>query len=125
MSHINFMSLNCSIDFLGHFEKEFHDPSQMRSAYHVRDFEISKLSLVCVRHTHQHFFYSYTHVFKIKQPIDIFLSHDWPADITRFGDENQLLRSKPYFYEEVSAQHRGPNRVAFIATRRKIHSVLI
>ncbi|CAG8759294.1 5203_t:CDS:2, partial [Cetraspora pellucida] len=31
---------------------------------------------------------------QIKQPIDIFLSHDWPENITRFGDEQRLKRIK-------------------------------
>ena len=38
---------------------------------------------------------------QIRQHIDIFLSHDWPNGITRFGDENRLLRRKPFFAEDV------------------------
>jgi hypothetical protein len=34
-------------------------------------------------------------------PIDIFLSHDWPVTVTRYGDENALLRRKSFFAEEV------------------------
>nr|CCC90495.1 conserved hypothetical protein [Trypanosoma congolense IL3000] len=33
--------------------------------------------------------------------IDIFISHDWPAGITKYGDEEQLLRYKPYFKEDI------------------------
>ncbi|CCW70792.1 unnamed protein product [Phytomonas sp. Hart1] len=33
--------------------------------------------------------------------VDVMLSHDWPAGITKYGDEAQLLRYKPYFKDEV------------------------
>jgi hypothetical protein len=39
---------------------------------------------------------------KETEKVDIFLSHDWPVGITRFGDEKGLLRRKTFFTEEVS-----------------------
>jgi len=33
--------------------------------------------------------------------IDIFLSHDWPNEITKHGDTQKLLKVKPYFRDEV------------------------
>ena len=32
---------------------------------------------------------------------DIFLSHDWPLSIERYGDTNDLIRRKPFFKNEV------------------------
>lgn len=43
---------------LGHFELPPFNDKSMRSAYHVREYEVFQLS-------------------QLKQPIDIFLSHDW------------------------------------------------
>lgn len=34
-------------------------------------------------------------------PVDIFLSHDWPVDITNYGDRETLLRVKPRFESDV------------------------
>lgn len=34
-------------------------------------------------------------------PVDIFVSHDWPTGVTKYGDEEQLLRYKPYFREDI------------------------
>lgn len=33
--------------------------------------------------------------------MDIFLSHDWPRGVERYGDLNSLLLVKKYFYQEV------------------------
>lgn len=35
--------------------------------------------------------------------ISLFLSHDWPNEITRYGDKARLFRKKPYFQNEVGA----------------------
>jgi lariat debranching enzyme len=72
-----------------------------RSIYHVRAFDVAKLvSLETVgggglalglggRRT------------------DVFLSHDWPAGVERFGDLDQLLRRKPFFREEIERNDFG------------------
>lgn len=67
----------------GHYEQPPYDRSQLRSIYHVRGYDVDKLM-------------------QIQQPMDIFLSHDWPRGIERFGDLGALLRVKKYFYGEVS-----------------------
>jgi lariat debranching enzyme len=67
----------------GHYERLPYDRSQQRSIYHVRGYDVDKLM-------------------QIQQPMDIFLSHDWPRGIERFGDLGALLRVKKYFYGEVS-----------------------
>ena len=39
---------------------------------------------------------------QVQEPIDVFISHDWPLGITDCGDWKQLVRFKPYFEKEVS-----------------------
>ena len=67
---------------LGHFERPPYDNSTMRSAYHVRALEINRL-------------------LRLSSPIDVFLTHDWPTGIARFGDVNALLRRKAYLRSEI------------------------
>jgi hypothetical protein len=33
--------------------------------------------------------------------LDVFVSHDWPQWITRYGDAAALFKKKPYFQKEV------------------------
>jgi hypothetical protein len=40
-------------------------------------------------------------VMQLQQPTSIFLSHDWPNLITRYGNSNWLFSKKPYFQKEV------------------------
>ena len=44
---------------------------------------------------------------EIYQALDIFLSHDWPTHITRYGAEAALLRKKPFFKDEVRSGTLG------------------
>ena len=37
----------------------------------------------------------------LKEPLDIFLSHDWPLGITEYGNWQKLIRAKKHFEEEV------------------------
>ena len=57
----------------GHFETFPYTEDTKRSAYHVKRFEVEKLLL-------------------IKEPIDVFISHDWPGGITDYGDVEKLLK---------------------------------
>ncbi|KRX00252.1 hypothetical protein PPERSA_10751 [Pseudocohnilembus persalinus] len=59
------------------------DNNQKISAYHVKQVDTFKLSLLQ------------------KEKIDIFLSHDWPNQITQFGNQNQLFKIKPFFKNEA------------------------
>lgn len=66
-------------DYLkGHFEKSPYNENSKRSVYHIRNLEVFRLK-------------------QIKQPLDVFLSHDWPTGICDYGDKTQLLRFKPFF----------------------------
>lgn len=62
----------------GHFEKAPYDENTKRSVYHIRNLEIFRLK-------------------QLSGPLDIFLSHDWPNGIYKFGNINQLLKKKPFF----------------------------
>lgn len=66
----------------GHFERSPYDRSQLRTAYHVREYDVKKL-------------------LSVSDSIDIFLSHDWPRGVERYGNLNSLLRRKNLFVEEV------------------------
>lgn len=72
------------LDFIwtGHFERPPYNESTIRSVYHVREYDVHKLM-------------------QIEEPMDIFLSHDWPLGITDCGNSRDLIRQKPYFEKEV------------------------
>ena len=42
-----------------------------------------------------------------RDTIDIFLSHDWPRGIARYGDMNTLLRRKQFLRREVETNTLG------------------
>ncbi|XP_033325389.1 uncharacterized protein LOC117219932 isoform X2 [Megalopta genalis] len=66
----------------GHYEKPPYNDNTIRSVYHIRNLEIYRLK-------------------QLSGNIDIFLSHDWPAGITKYGDENILLKGKPFFRNDI------------------------
>ena len=35
------------------------------------------------------------------------MSHDWPLGVTRFGDERDLVRRKPFFEAEIQTNTLG------------------
>eukprot|EP00922_Rhytidocystis_sp_ex-Travisia-forbesii_P044676 GHVS01066597.1.p1 GENE.GHVS01066597.1~~GHVS01066597.1.p1 ORF type:complete len:525 (-),score=98.81 GHVS01066597.1:237-1811(-) len=72
----------------GYFETAPYDNNSMRSAYHIREYEICKLK-------------------QIKQPIDVFVSHDWPRGIEQFGDVRGLLARKKHFRQDVESNSLG------------------
>ena len=67
---------------LGHYERPPYDESSKRSAYHIRELDVFRLSL-------------------IQQPVDVVLSHDWPAGIAHHGDTQRLFHAKPFLRSEV------------------------
>lgn len=44
---------------------------------------------------------------QLKQPMDIFLSHDWPRSIYHYGNKKQLLKTKSFFRQEVENNTLG------------------
>ncbi|XP_006010577.1 lariat debranching enzyme isoform X2 [Latimeria chalumnae] len=77
-----------NIYYLGHFEYPPYNQQTIRSAYHVRNIDIFKLK-------------------QLKQPMDIFLSHDWPRSIYHYGNKNQLLKKKSFLRHEVETNTLG------------------
>jgi lariat debranching enzyme len=68
---------------LGFHERLPFTEGTKRSIYHVREFDVQKLlSLGGGRP-------------------DVFLSHDWPANVQRFGNEAGLIARKPFFRDEI------------------------
>ncbi|KAL6260610.1 hypothetical protein P5V15_008130 [Pogonomyrmex californicus] len=72
----------------GHYEKPPYTDSTIRSVYHIRNLEVFRLK-------------------QLSGKIDIFLSHDWPAGVTRYGDEDMLLRRKPFFKDDIESNTLG------------------
>ncbi|GMH18002.1 hypothetical protein Nepgr_019843 [Nepenthes gracilis] len=70
--------------YLGHFERPPYNASDIRSVYHVREYDVHKLM-------------------QVEEPIDIFLSHDWPLGITDCGDWMELVRKKPFLRKSKAA----------------------
>lgn len=71
----------------GHYERQPYSPSDLRSIYHTRQYDITKLAL-------------------LHRP-DVFLSHDWPNKIEQYGDLEMLLRRKPFFQQEIETSTLG------------------
>ncbi|KAJ7600763.1 DBR1-domain-containing protein [Mycena floridula] len=72
---------------LGQYEKLPYGTDAMRSIYHIREYNVRRLSL-------------------LNSP-DIFLSHDWPLAIDQYGDTGRLLRAKKHFRDEVQQGSLG------------------
>ncbi|XP_034949497.1 lariat debranching enzyme [Chelonus insularis] len=72
----------------GHFETPPYDRSTIRSVYHTRNIEVFRLK-------------------QLSGKIDIFLSHDWPCGVTKYGNEEDLIRRKPYFEKDIQTNSLG------------------
>ena len=84
----------------GHFERPPYNKGSVRSVYHIRKAEVFKL-------------------LQLQQPLDIFLSHDWPRGVANCGfcDRNSLLRKKPFFKKEVNTDTLGNPAAALLLQR--------
>ncbi|KAM4626141.1 lariat debranching enzyme isoform 1-T2 [Discoglossus pictus] len=72
----------------GHFERPPYSKDTVRSAYHVRNVEVFKLK-------------------QLREPMDVFMSHDWPRSIYHYGNKKQLLKKKEFFRQEVENNTLG------------------
>ncbi|KAL0226397.1 hypothetical protein P9112_013721 [Eukaryota sp. TZLM1-RC] len=72
----------------GYCERFPLNESDKRSIYHIRQFEIAK-------------------ILAYSKPLDIFISHDWPQDITEHGDTTMLLKAKPYLRRDIKEHKLG------------------
>ncbi|ETW85004.1 hypothetical protein HETIRDRAFT_457218 [Heterobasidion irregulare TC 32-1] len=71
----------------GHLERLPYTASSMRSIYHIREYNVRRLSLLSSPH--------------------IFLSHDWPQGIEHHGDTRGLIRRKPFFRRDIDTGNLG------------------
>lgn len=71
-----------------HHEAPPYNPRSMRSVYHVREADVYRL-------------------LQLRQPLDVFLSHDWPRGIAHHGDTATLLRRKKFLEREVNTNTLG------------------
>ncbi|CEI87711.1 hypothetical protein G6F70_002658 [Rhizopus microsporus] len=80
--------------YRSHYEVSPYKSSEKKSVYHVRDYDVKKL-------------------LQIREPVDIFLSHDWPRGIERHGDVQDLIKRKPFFEKEILSRRLGsfPNEL--------------
>lgn len=76
----------------GRFECMPLDDQSIRSIYHTRQLDVFRLQLLSKKVDNE------------QPPIDIFLSHDWPAKIYDHGNLDQLLRFKPLFRSDVESK---------------------
>jgi lariat debranching enzyme len=72
----------------GHYEHPPYSDDTKRSVYHVRNVDVFRLK-------------------QLKQHVDIFLSHDWPRRVYRYGNCEWLLKKKPFFRDEVASDSLG------------------
>jgi lariat debranching enzyme len=71
-----------------HSERLPYDRDDIRSAYHVRDYDVQRLLL-------------------LRSPVDIALSHDWPAWVELFGGHEKLFALKPHFLDSALKDSLG------------------
>jgi lariat debranching enzyme len=74
----------------------------MRSVYHVREYDQWKLNQLRELQLRRAKVQG-----ALPQPLDVFMTHDWPRGITRYGDEAALLRKKGFFRQEVETNTLG------------------
>ncbi|KAH8154738.1 uncharacterized protein LAJ45_01269 [Morchella importuna] len=73
---------------LPHHERLPYSPKDVKSAYHVRAYDMFKL-------------------YQAQEPIDVMISHDWPQGIEHCGDMDGLLRRKPFFRADIEKGELG------------------
>ncbi|KAK9368434.1 lariat debranching enzyme, C-terminal domain-containing protein [Lipomyces kononenkoae] len=72
----------------GHFERVPYTEGTKRSIYHVRQYDVLKL-------------------YQISEPVDIVVSHDWPAGVEHFGRLNELLTKKKFLKSDIDNKALG------------------
>ncbi|KAK4489978.1 hypothetical protein RD792_000632 [Penstemon davidsonii] len=86
--------------YSGHYEKLPYNEQDIRSIYHVREYDVHKLM-------------------QVEEPIDVFLSHDWPLGITDCGNVKNLLHRKPFFEQEIREGTLGNRAAAELMAKLK------
>lgn len=87
----------------GHWERVPFDAGSVKSAYHVREYDVLKLKQVRTLFARPGSGGLMRGQLRRRKggEVDLFMSHDWPVTITRHGDERRLLQQKPFFRDEV------------------------
>ena len=89
--------------FKGHFEKKENDiMGDKKSVFHLREFEIAKMS-------------------HMKNKIDIFMTHDWPTNFVNEKDYNNIFKIKPHFKQDIIGGTLGSFPGEFILKHLKPH----
>ncbi|KAH8586695.1 lariat debranching enzyme, C-terminal domain-containing protein [Bisporella sp. PMI_857] len=78
-----------------HGERLPYSKDDIRSIYHVREFDVRKL-------------------LQIQTQVDIVLSHDWPTGVEMFGDYERLFARKPHFLESAKVDNLGSKPAAML-----------
>ncbi|KAF9188354.1 lariat debranching enzyme [Haplosporangium sp. Z 11] len=87
----------------GHYEILPLNDNHKRSIYHVRKYDVYKM-------------------LQVREPMDVFLSHDWPLGIEQYGNTEWLLRRKKHFINEVKSNTLGsPAFEQVLASVRPAH----
>jgi lariat debranching enzyme len=71
-----------------HHERLPYDRNEIRSIFHVRECDISKL-------------------LQVRLPVDIGISHDWPRRVEWFGDYKKLFANRPSFLQSAKIDNLG------------------
>jgi lariat debranching enzyme len=77
----------------GYSERPPYSASDVKSAYHCREYDVWKLR-------------------QVAEPLDVFVSHDWPRGVAAHGDMAQLMRSKPFLKAELQDGSLGSQPAA-------------
>lgn len=80
---------------MGHFETPPFSDDSMRSVYHVRELEVYRMAHMSPSRS------------ATSKNTDIFLSHDWPANVWKHGDCQGLLRKKKFLAEDINSNRLG------------------
>lgn len=56
---------------------------------------------------------------QLEEPIDIFLSHDWPVGIADYGNWKELIQRKPFFEKEIRDRSLGSKAAADLLEKLK------
>ena len=87
--------------FRGNFEKKENDiKGDKKSIFHLREFEITKMS---------HF----------KNKIDIFMTHDWPTNLVSDDDKQNVFKKKPHFKNDINEGTLGSFPGEFLLKKLK------
>mmetsp|Transcript_42506 Transcript_42506/g.165912 ORF Transcript_42506/g.165912 Transcript_42506/m.165912 type:complete len:402 (-) Transcript_42506:1592-2797(-) len=81
-----------------HFEHPPYTESSLRSVYHMRKEDVERLC-------------------RISGHVDVFLSHDWPSQITQYGNLQKLLQRKRFLKEDIERNALGSPALDEIISR--------